>query len=86
MILQHQGDSILELLQNLKWPSLCPDQKEASYRLIFLFRILNGLICISDQYLPSPFPITTIRSRHPTNKTATISWHKNRHLSLFIPT
>ena len=33
--------------------------------LIFLFKILNGLICIPNQCLPSPFPITTTRSRHP---------------------
>ena len=47
-------DSISELLQHLKWPSLQVRRKQA--RLIFLFKILNGLICIPNQYLPSPFP------------------------------
>ena len=56
-------DSISELLQNLKWPSLQVRRKQA--RLIFLFKILNGLICIPNQYLPSPFPVTTTRSRNP---------------------
>ena len=59
---QHR-DSISELLQNLKWPSLQVRRKQA--RLIFLFKILNGLICIPNQYLPSPFPVTTTRSRNP---------------------
>ena len=59
---QHR-DSISELLQNLKWPSLQVRRKQA--RLIFMFKILNGLICIPNQYLPSPFPVTTTRSRNP---------------------
>ena len=56
-------DSISELLQNLKWPSLQVRRKQA--RLIFLFKILNGLICIPNQCLPSPFPVTTTRSCNP---------------------
>ena len=59
---QHR-DSISELLQNLKWPSLQARRKQA--RLIFLFKILNGLICIPNQCLPPPFPVTITRSRNP---------------------
>ena len=42
---QHQ-DSISEMLQNLKWSSLQVRRKQA--RLIFLLKILNGLICIPN--------------------------------------
>ena len=52
---RHHQDSISEMLQSLKWPSLQTRRKQA--RLIFLFKILNGLICIPNQCLPSPFPI-----------------------------
>ena len=62
---RHHRDSISEMLQSLKWPSLQARRKQA--RLIFLFKILNGLICIPNQCLPSSFPITTTRSRHPIN-------------------
>ena len=60
---RHHQDSISETLQSLKWPSLQARRKQA--RLIFPFKILNGLICIPNQCLPSPFPITTTRSHHP---------------------
>ena len=60
---RHHQDSIFELLQSLKWPSLQARRKQA--RLISLFKILNGLICIPNQCLPSPFPVTTTRSHHP---------------------
>ena len=59
----HHWDSISVLVQNLEWPSLQVRRKQT--RLIFLFKILNELICISNQYLPSPFPVTTTRSRQP---------------------
>ena len=38
-------------MHNLEWPSLQVRRKQA--RLIFLFKMLNGLICIPNQYLPS---------------------------------
>ena len=60
---RHHRGSISEMLQSLKWPSLQARRKQA--RLIFLFKILNGLICIPNQSLPSPFRNTTTRSRHP---------------------
>ena len=59
----HHRYSITELLQNLEWPSLQVRRKQG--RLIFFFKILNGLICIPNQYLPSPFPVTATRSHHP---------------------
>ena len=56
-------DSISKLLHNLE-ETLSPSQKKAA-RLIILIKILNGLICIPNQYLPTPFPVTTTRSCHP---------------------
>ena len=49
------------MLPELEWSSLQVRRSQA--RLIFL--TLNGLICIPNQYLPSPFPVTTTRSHHP---------------------
>ena len=43
----------------------CLQVRRKQARLIFLFKILNGLICIPNQYLPSPFPVTTTTSRNP---------------------
>ena len=59
---RHHRDSISELLHKLEWPSLQVRRKWA--KLIFLFKIINNLICIPNQYLPSPSPVTTTRSRH----------------------
>ena len=59
---KYHRDSITEMLYKLGWSSLQVRRKHA--RLIFLFKILNKLICIPNQYLPSPFPVTATRSRH----------------------
>ena len=59
---RHHWDSFSELLDNLKWSSVQTRSKQV--RLISVLKMLNGLICIPN-HVPSPFPVTIIRSHHP---------------------
>ena len=60
---RHHRDSISEILHKLEWPSLQARRKQA--RLTFLFKTLNNLVYIPNQYLPSLFPVAATRSHHP---------------------
>ena len=55
---RHHRDSISEMLHKQQ-----ARRKQA--RLTFLFKILNNLVCIPNQYLPSLFPVAATRSHHP---------------------
>ena len=60
---RHHRGSISEMLHKLEWPSLQARRKRA--RLTFLFKILNNLVCIPNQYLPSLSSVAATRSHHP---------------------
>ena len=55
-------DSISSLLSSLKWPTL--QLRRESIRLILLHTIINNILQIPTNYLPTPSPITTTRSRN----------------------
>ena len=55
-------DSITEMLQTLKWPSLEKRRKQS--RLLLFFKLLNNMIHIPTEYLPVPSPLTNTRSNH----------------------
>ena len=54
--------SVTVMLNDLKWPTL---QRHRKYlRLILLFKVVNHLQLIPEQYLPSPTRLTSTRSNH----------------------
>ena len=55
-------DSISSLLLSLKWPTL--QLHRESTRLILLYKIINPILQSSANYLPTPSPITTTRSKN----------------------
>ena len=56
-------DSVIVMLNDLKWPTL---QSHSKYlKLILLFKVVNHLQLIPEQYLPSPARLTSTRSNHP---------------------
>ena len=56
-------DSVTVMLNDLKWPILQSHRKYL--RLILLFKVVNHLQLIPEQYLPSPARLTSTRSNHP---------------------
>ena len=59
----NRNESITEMLMDLKWPSLQAYRKYL--RFILLFNVVNHLLYIPDQYLPSPTKLSSTRSNHP---------------------
>ena len=60
----HTGnESVNEMLSVLKWPLLQARRKYL--RLVLLFNVVNHLLYIPDQYLPSPATLSSTRSNHP---------------------
>ena len=59
------SNSVTEMLQYLKWPTLQIYRKYL--RLALLFKIINNLVKIPNQYLkfPTPAQLSSIRSNHP---------------------
>ena len=51
------------ILNDLKWPTLQSHRKY--HRLILLFKVVNHLQLMPEQYLPSPARLTSTRSNHP---------------------
>ena len=56
-------DSVTVMLNDLKWLTLQSHRKYL--RLILLFKVVNHLQLIPEQYLPSPARLTSTRSNHP---------------------
>ena len=57
------NESVTEMLTDLKWPPLQACRKYL--RLILPFNIVNHLLYIPDQFLPSPAKLASTRSNHP---------------------
>ena len=53
------SDSVTEMLQYLKWPTLQIRRKYL--RLTLLFRIINNLVMIPNQYFPVPAQLSSTR-------------------------
>ena len=51
------------MLSVLKWPLL--QARHKYLRLVLLFNVVNHLLYIPDQYLPSPATLSSTRSNHP---------------------
>ena len=79
---RNHRDSITDMLQSLKWPSL--EERRRHSRLILLFKFLNRLIHIPNQYLPAPSPLNITRSNH-NQKLAQLYARTNRYLYSFLP-
>ena len=61
--LNHNYDSITEMLAYLKWPSL---QTRAIARLTLLFKIVKNLLVIPNHCLPLPAAsVSFTRAQHP---------------------
>ena len=48
---RHHRDSIIDMLNELNWPSLQECRKQA--RLILLYKIVNNLLLVPNRCLPS---------------------------------
>ena len=59
----NDNNSVTEMLQYLKWPALQIRRKYL--RLILLFKIINNLLMIPNQYLPALAQLPSTRSNHP---------------------
>ena len=57
----NNSDSATEMLQYLKWPTLQIRRKYL--RLTLLFKIINNLLMIPNQYLPTSAQLSNARSR-----------------------
>ena len=55
-------DSINSMLLSLGWPPLYLRRKCA--RLVLMFKLLNNLLVIPPEYLPTPSPVTSTRANH----------------------
>ena len=77
-----QYDSITKMLQTLKWTSL--ETLRQRSRLLLLFKILNNLIPIPEQYLPIPAPSQTTRANHLLKLSQPYA-RTNIHLHSFFP-
>ena len=60
---RNHRDSITEMLVELKWPTLEDCRKQV--RLMLLFKFVNKLIYVPNQYLPVLSPATSTRANHP---------------------
>ena len=54
------NESVTDMLIDLKWPF--PQVRHRYLRHILLINIVDHLLLIPDQYLPSPAKLTSIRS------------------------
>ena len=59
----NDNDSVIKMLFDLKWPSLQSHRKYL--RLILLFKIINHLLLIPNQYLPPPAKVKNTKANHP---------------------
>ena len=67
------------MLVELKWPTLEDRRKQA-----LLFKFVNKLIYVPNQYLPVLSPATSTRANHPL-KTAACQNESNSFLPRLIP-
>ena len=58
----NNSDIVTEMLQYLKWPTL--QIRHKYLRLTLLFIIINNLLMIPNQYLPTPAQLFNTRSNH----------------------
>ena len=79
---RNHRDSITEMLVELKWPTLEDRRKQA--RLMLLFKFVNKLIYVPNQYLPVLSPATSTRANHPL-KLLQLYARTNRYSNSFLP-
>ena len=58
---RNDQDSITQLLQQLNWPTLKTQRRHA--RLILLYKVINNILIIPSEYLPTPSSSVT-RAQH----------------------
>ena len=79
---RNHRDSITEMLVELKWPTLEDRRKQA--RLMLLFKFVNKLIYVPNQYLPVLSPATSTGANHPL-KLLQLYARTNRYSNSFLP-
>ena len=79
---RNHRDSITEMLVELKWPTLEDRRKQA--RLMLLFKFVNKLIYVPNQYLPVLSPATSTRANHPL-KLLQLYARTNRYSNSSLP-